>query len=160
MQDIQSWTEKVKARVAGMDDTICTLCAYVQRAFSSAEPFTSILLHGPSGTGKSLLGQSLAQLSGLPYWIIQGSNVFRQSLGESEKWLQQTFSLAKLLAPSFVVIDELDVLLPTRTNQNLPWVERRLADVLISLVDLMQASGASPKSVVLLGRTLDLLFSQ
>ena len=75
-----------------------------------------ILLHGASGTGKTLLAKALAHESGVNFINVQSANVLSRYLGESERALKDIFRVAKQAAPSIIFFDEVENLFPERSS--------------------------------------------
>jgi energy-coupling factor transporter ATP-binding protein EcfA2 len=74
-------------------------------------PPSGILLHGPSGVGKTaLLAQLEINLPGVSFVTVPASTLFGKYLGESESKLRILFSDARAAAPCVLVIDDIDVL--------------------------------------------------
>ena len=81
-----------------------------------ALPPTGVLLHGPPGTGKTLLARWIAHDANAKLFVINGSELMSEFLGESEKCLCAIFQAAIALSPSIIFIDEIDVLGPSREH--------------------------------------------
>lgn len=77
-----------------------------------------ILLYGPPGTGKTKLVQGLAGETNLPIMIIKSESIIGKYQGEAEKNIASLFQQAKKNAPCIVFIDEIDVLLKIRNEEN------------------------------------------
>lgn len=75
-----------------------------------------VLLHGPSGTGKTLLAKAIARESGVNFLPIQGPEIFSQWLGESEESVRHIFNVARRAAPCIVFFDQLDAVVPKRSE--------------------------------------------
>lgn len=73
------------------------------------------LFSGPSGTGKTLAARLLAQSLGLDLYRLDLSRVVNKYIGETEKNLEQTLSLAEELG-ILLLLDEGDALLTQRTG--------------------------------------------
>jgi transitional endoplasmic reticulum ATPase len=73
-----------------------------------------ILLFGPPGCGKTLLGKAVATESAANFITIKGPEVFSKWVGESEKAIREVFRKARMAAPAVVFFDEVDSLLPRR----------------------------------------------
>lgn len=97
------------------------------------KPPRGILLHGPPGTGKTLLASSIAASLRLPLISIDGPSLSSPYHGETEQRLRDIFKQAEECAPSIVVIDELDALVPAREDAG--EVERRVVATLLTLMD-------------------------
>ncbi|MBQ9419313.1 MAG: AAA family ATPase [Synergistaceae bacterium] len=109
--------------VGGLDDVKAELINAVEWPLKHAEiferfdiqPVRGILLHGASGTGKTLLVKALAHESGVNFINVQSANVLSRYLGESERALKDIFRIAKQAAPSIVFFDEIENLFPDRS---------------------------------------------
>lgn len=97
------------------------------------KPPRGILLHGPPGTGKTLLASSIAASLRLPLISIDGPSLSSPYHGETEQRLRDVFREAEECAPSIVVIDEVDALVPAREDAG--EVERRVVATLLTLMD-------------------------
>ena len=81
-----------------------------------------VLLHGPSGTGKTMIAKAIANEAGVNFIAVDGPEVFGKWLGESEAAIRHIFRVARQLSPCIVFFDQLDALVPKRGT------EFRLAD--------------------------------
>jgi len=79
-----------------------------------ARPAKGILLHGPPGTGKTMLARALASQAGVNFVSIKGPALLSKYLGESERSIREVFKKARLAAPCVLFFDEIDALAPTR----------------------------------------------
>jgi transitional endoplasmic reticulum ATPase len=73
-----------------------------------------ILLHGPSGTGKTLLAKAVATESEANFISVKGPELLSKWVGESEKGVREIFRRARQAAPCVVFFDEVDSIAPTR----------------------------------------------
>jgi transitional endoplasmic reticulum ATPase len=73
-----------------------------------------ILLHGPSGTGKTLLAKAVATESEANFISVKGPELLSKWVGESEKGVREIFRRARQAAPCVVFFDEVDSISPTR----------------------------------------------
>ena len=101
-------------------------------------PPTGVLLHGPPGTGKTLLARWVARDAGAKLFIINGSEMMSEFLGDSERCLSAVFTAAKALSPAIVFIDEIDVLGPSRNDGKLSKTASRLVATLAGELDEIQ----------------------
>ena len=58
-----------------------------------------VLIHGPSGIGKSMLAKAVAKEAGVNFIMVGGPELFSKWLGESEEAVRHVFKLARELAP-------------------------------------------------------------
>jgi transitional endoplasmic reticulum ATPase len=73
-----------------------------------------LLMHGPSGTGKTLLAKAVATESEANFIAVKGPELMSKWVGESEKGIREIFRRAKQAAPCVVFFDEIDSIAPTR----------------------------------------------
>jgi cell division protease FtsH len=69
-----------------------------------------ILLVGPPGTGKTLLAKAVAGESGVPFFIMSGSEFVELFVGMGAARVRDLFAQAKEKAPCIIFVDELDAL--------------------------------------------------
>jgi transitional endoplasmic reticulum ATPase len=73
-----------------------------------------ILLHGPSGTGKTLLAKAVATESEANFISVKGPELLSKWIGESEKGIREVFRRARQASPCVIFFDEIDSIAPTR----------------------------------------------
>ncbi|CEP61624.1 AAA family ATPase AFG2 LALA0_S03e07096g [Lachancea lanzarotensis] len=104
-------------------------------------PPRGILLHGPPGTGKTMLLRCVASEANAHILTINGPSIVSKYLGETEAALRDIFNEAKLYQPSIIFIDEIDSLAPSRSSDDSGEVESRVVATLLTLMDGMGSSG-------------------
>lgn len=112
------------------------------------EPPKGVLLHGPPGTGKTMIAKAVASETDANFHSISGPEIMSKYYGESEKHLRDIFEEAEKNAPSIIFIDELDSIAPKR-GETTGEVERRVVAQLLSLMDGLESRG----QVVVIGAT-------
>ncbi|MEK6857151.1 MAG: AAA family ATPase [Nanoarchaeota archaeon] len=80
------------------------------------DPPKGILLHGPPGTGKTMLAKAVANSTNATFIQIVGSELVQKYIGEGAKLVKDIFQLAKEKAPSIVFIDEIDAIASVRVD--------------------------------------------
>jgi hypothetical protein len=110
------------ADIAGQDAALAQLKNVVELPLRHAayfealrvEPQRGILLYGPPGNGKTLLAKAVATECHAHFELLSGPEILGRWVGQSEENLRRVFARARQLAPSVVLIDELDSLAPRR----------------------------------------------
>ncbi len=108
--------------IGGLQEVKQELNEAVEWPIKSPEIFTrlgisppkGILLYGPPGCGKTLLGRAVATESEANFITIKGPEIFSKWVGESEKAIREVFRKARMAAPTVIFFDEIDSLLPRR----------------------------------------------
>uniref|UniRef100_A0A915DE52 AAA+ ATPase domain-containing protein n=1 Tax=Ditylenchus dipsaci TaxID=166011 RepID=A0A915DE52_9BILA len=92
-----------------------------------------ILLCGPPGCGKTLLGKAIANETGMSFISVKGPELLSMYVGESERAVRTIFQRAKDSSPCVIFFDEIDALCPRRSHN--------------------ESSGKNRKEVFLIGAT-------
>ncbi|KAL9935946.1 hypothetical protein V8E36_005523, partial [Tilletia maclaganii] len=84
--------------------------------FKGISPPSGAILHGPPGTGKTMLAKFAAAQARVSFIFLKASEVNDKYLCQSEKWMQMVFDQAKLSAPAVIMVDEVDCIFPSRSE--------------------------------------------
>ena len=84
--------------------------------YVNVETPKGILLYGPPGTGKTLIAKALAKMTESNFISIKGPELLSKWVGESEKGIREIFRKARQAAPCIIFLDEVDALVPRRSN--------------------------------------------
>lgn len=112
--------------IAGMDEAkrvIDEMVIYPMRSPEKAralglDPGGGVLLFGPPGTGKTMLGKAIAGALDAPFYYASGADLRSKWYGESEQRLSQLLNAAKAQKVAVVFLDEIESLLPKRSEES------------------------------------------
>ena len=110
--------------IAGMEEAKRVINEMVLYPMQSPEkaralglnPGGGVLLFGPPGTGKTMLGKAIAGALDAPFYYASGADLRSKWYGESEQRLSQLLKAAKAQPVAVVFLDEIESLLPKRTE--------------------------------------------
>jgi proteasome regulatory subunit len=80
------------------------------------EPPSGVLLHGPPGTGKTMLAKAVANQTDATFIKMAGSELVRKFIGEGSRLVRDLFELADQNEPAIIFIDEIDAVAAKRTD--------------------------------------------
>ncbi|WP_254838174.1 proteasome-activating nucleotidase Pan1 [Natronomonas marina] len=80
------------------------------------DPPSGVLLHGPPGTGKTMLAKAVANQTDATFIKMAGSELVHKFIGEGAKLVRDLFELARQQEPAVVFIDEIDAIAAKRTE--------------------------------------------
>ena len=142
--------------IGGLDEEIRKIREMVELPLRHPELFKrlgveapkGVLLHGPPGTGKTMLAKAVAGETSSNFTYIGGPEIVSKFYGESEEKLREIFKEAEENAPSIIFIDEIDSLAPKRDEVS-GETERRIVAQMLALMDGLKSRG----KVVVIGAT-------
>ena len=97
-----------------------------------------ILLHGPSGTGKTLMAKAVATQSEANFVSVRGPELLSKWVGESERGIREIFKRARQSAPCVIFFDEIDTIAPIRGAGGETAVKERVVSQLLTELDGME----------------------
>jgi proteasome regulatory subunit len=110
--------------IGGLDDQIREVREAVEMPLLESDQFekvgidppTGVLLHGPPGTGKTMLAKAVANQTDATFIKMAGSELVRKFIGEGARLVRDLFELASENEPAIIFIDEIDAVAATRTE--------------------------------------------
>mgnify|MGYP000016906498 CR=1 FL=1 len=114
------------------------------------EPPKGILLYGPPGVGKTLLAKAVATESGANFISVRGPEILSKWVGESERAIREIFRKARVYAPTVILFDEIDSIVPYRGSVDEgTHVTERIVSQLLTEIDGIEKLN----NVVVIGAT-------
>jgi proteasome regulatory subunit len=80
------------------------------------EPPSGVLLHGPPGTGKTMMAKAVATQTDATFIKMAGSELVHKFIGEGAKLVRDLFEVARNHEPAVLFIDEIDAIASKRTD--------------------------------------------
>lgn len=113
------------ADVAGCDEAKLELTEVVE-FLKAPERFNAlganiprgVLLHGPPGTGKTMLARAAATEAGVAFVSMSGSGFVEMYVGVGAKRVRNLFKVARKFGKAIIFVDEIDALAKTRGGHN------------------------------------------
>ena len=112
------------ADIGGIDEQVREVREAVEDPLDSPERFkeigvdppSGVLLHGPPGTGKTMLAKAVANETDAAFIKMAGSELVRKFIGEGSRLVRDLFDLAGEREPAVIFIDEIDAIASKRTD--------------------------------------------
>merc|ERR1719224_307859 len=73
-------------------------------------PPKGVLMHGPPGTGKTMMARACAAATNATFLKLAGPQLVQMFIGDGAKIIRDAFTLGREKAPTIIFIDELDAI--------------------------------------------------
>ncbi|XP_059669975.1 ATPase family AAA domain-containing protein FIGL1-like [Cornus florida] len=113
-------------------------------------PGRGLLLFGPPGTGKTMVGKAIAGEAKATFFYISASSLTSKWVGEGEKLVRALFGVASCRQPAVIFVDEIDSLLSQRKSEGEHEASRRLKTQF--LIE-MEGFDSGSEQILLIGAT-------
>lgn len=125
--------------IAGLDEEMEEICelmnvALGKRKLSNLVQSRAVLLYGHSGTGKTTLAKVLGKISRVNVVSINAPDLYSKFSSSAEETITELFQEAIEHSPSIIIIDEIDILCPLRSNR-ITDTEKRIVSTLLLMFD-------------------------
>ena len=122
--EISEKPEVTYADIGGLETQIQEVREAVEDPLTNPEMFeevgidppTGVLLHGPPGTGKTMLAKAVANQTDATFIKMAGSELVQKFIGEGARLVRDLFELAAEREPAIIFIDEIDAIAAKRTE--------------------------------------------
>jgi len=94
---------------------------------------SGILLYGPPGSGKTMLGNAVAAQCGLNFISVKGPELLNKYIGASEQNVRDLFARAQAAAPCVIFFDEFESIAPKRGGDSTGVTDRVVNQFLCQL---------------------------
>jgi cell division protease FtsH len=99
------------------------------------KPPKGVLLHGPPGTGKTMLARAMAGESNVAFMPVSAANFVTIWQGSGPQSIRDIFARARRYAPAIVFIDEIDAIGKVRTGLPSSHAEEMALNALLTEMD-------------------------
>jgi proteasome regulatory subunit len=122
--EVRTDPEMTYEDIGGLEDQIREVREAVEQPLVDREQFeavgidppSGVLLHGPPGTGKTMLAKAVANETDATFIKMAGSELVQKFIGEGARLVRDLFELAAEREPAVIFIDEIDAIAATRTE--------------------------------------------
>jgi transitional endoplasmic reticulum ATPase len=142
--------------IAGMQELKDTIQLDVIDALKDPEGYSEydltipngMLLYGPPGCGKTFFAERLAEEIGYSFYHLKPSDLQSKYVNASQENVKNLFDEARSTAPSIIFLDELESVVPNRSNTNVSHMNAAVVNEF-----LVQMNNCGKDGVFVIGAT-------
>lgn len=133
-------------------------CMIIKKYLERPEDFgewapKTVLFYGPSGTGKTMTAQALANETGAEFFFIKSPELIGTHVGDAASKISRLFRKARDAAPSVIYLDEIDAIGLDRRFQSVRGDVTEVVNALLAEIDGLELTFG----VVCIGATNNLV---
>jgi len=122
--EVEASPEVTYGEIGGIDAQVREVREAVEEPLTDPEQFeavgieppSGVLLHGPPGTGKTMLAKAVANETDATFIKMAGSELVHKFIGEGAKLVRDLFEVARENEPAVIFVDEIDAIASKRTD--------------------------------------------
>lgn len=124
VMQVEESPEETYEDIGGLEEQLTEIREAVEMPLQRPEDFaevgidppSGVLLHGPPGTGKTMLAKAVANQTDATFIRMAGSELVHKFIGEGSKLVRDLFQVARDHEPAVIFIDEIDAIAAKRTD--------------------------------------------
>ncbi len=133
-------------------------CMVIKRYLERPDEFgewapKTVLFYGPSGTGKTMTAQALANEAGAEFFFVKSPELIGTHVGDAASKISRLFSKARECVPSIIYLDEIDAIGLDRRFQSVRGDVTEVVNALLAEIDGLEVV----HGVVCIGATNNLM---
>lgn len=103
-----------------------------------------VILHGPTGSGKSMIAQAVIAKCDVQTFTVCSSNIYSKTINETEDKLKEMFKNAIANTPSVILFEDIDTVCPRRDREEEEprLLERRILAQVTAFFDTIQRTNS------------------
>eukprot|EP01029_Cantina_marsupialis_P029210 TRINITY_DN779949_c0_g1_i1.p1 TRINITY_DN779949_c0_g1~~TRINITY_DN779949_c0_g1_i1.p1 ORF type:complete len:491 (-),score=139.12 TRINITY_DN779949_c0_g1_i1:162-1634(-) len=145
------WDEVIGMHQAkeALEESVILPREYPSLFAGKRQPWQSVLMHGPPGTGKTMLAKALAEKCGCEFFAVSSSDLISKWQGDSERSIKALFEKARNAKPAVIFMDEIDMIGRTRTDDESASLRR----IKTELLKQLEGVGSDNSKILFLAAT-------
>jgi transitional endoplasmic reticulum ATPase len=112
-----------------------------------------ILLYGPPGTGKTMIAKAVASEIDAAFFTVRPSEIMSKWVGEAEQNIDKLFSAARQHDRAVIFIDEVESLIPKRSQSGSTVMQRVVPQILAEMEGFGKEVTSDKRALLFIGAT-------